>query len=293
MSNSFTLIEILVVIVVIGILSSFILVGMSSITNSANIAKGQAFANSIDNSLLLSRVSEWKLDNDYNDSWNGKNLTPVNSPTPTSNCVQGSCYTFNGTTQYAWVADDDTYFNFGAQMSTFVWVKKINDVNNYRRILAQWDTLFLNEASFRMGTTGPGKKFYVSIYDEDGDNIGSETLLSVFDDKWHCVGFTYNLGVLKVYVDGTLNNTAEDGSVGNIRNSSTDITIGSGLTNDTGSYFWDGLIDNVRIYNQAIPTSEIQQNYYLGINRLFKNTGISSVEFNQRLTELKSNLSNN
>jgi prepilin-type N-terminal cleavage/methylation domain-containing protein len=43
MNKSFTLIEILVVIVVIGVLSAFILVGMSSITSSANIAKSQAF----------------------------------------------------------------------------------------------------------------------------------------------------------------------------------------------------------------------------------------------------------
>jgi len=47
--KSFTLIEILVVIVVTGILSSFVLVGMSSITNDARIAKVKAFANSVRN----------------------------------------------------------------------------------------------------------------------------------------------------------------------------------------------------------------------------------------------------
>jgi len=74
MSNSFTLIEILVVIVIIGILSAFILVGMSSITNSANIAKGKAFADSTRNSLLGNLKAEIKLDEgtgqNIGDSWN-------------------------------------------------------------------------------------------------------------------------------------------------------------------------------------------------------------------------------
>jgi len=57
MNKSFTLIEILVVIVVIGILSAFVLVGMSSITSSANIAKVQAFINSMDNAIIRKSIS--------------------------------------------------------------------------------------------------------------------------------------------------------------------------------------------------------------------------------------------
>ncbi len=88
MSKSFTLIEILVVIVVIGVLSAFILVGMSSISSKANIAKSQVFINSIDNSLLTSRVAYWKLDEGAgtttSDSWGvslGTLGTIPNNPT--------------------------------------------------------------------------------------------------------------------------------------------------------------------------------------------------------------------
>jgi hypothetical protein len=64
---------------------------------------------------------------------------------------------------------------------------------------------------------------------------------------------------------------------------------------NTGStlYNWPGQIDDVRVYNQAIPTSEIQQNYFVGINNLYKNNRITLDEFNQRLVNLKTNLSKN
>jgi prepilin-type N-terminal cleavage/methylation domain-containing protein len=105
MNKSFTLIEILVVIVVIGALSAFILVGMSSITNSANIAKSQAFSNSLRNSLLLNLVSEWKLDGNGNDSWGVNNGTLVGAThlpvlKTNSDCFSGSCYDFDGTEDY-------------------------------------------------------------------------------------------------------------------------------------------------------------------------------------------------
>ena len=105
--KSFTLIEILVVIVVIGILSAFILVGMSSISSKANIARSQAFANSLDNALLLSRTSQWKLDGNINDSWGintgtwygatGGNNLAVNYRS-SSECVSGQCLDFTAQT---------------------------------------------------------------------------------------------------------------------------------------------------------------------------------------------------
>ncbi|MDD3292809.1 MAG: prepilin-type N-terminal cleavage/methylation domain-containing protein [Candidatus Pacebacteria bacterium] len=112
MNKSFTLIEILIVIVVIGILSSFIFVGMSSITSEANIAKGKVFINSIDNSLLLGRISQWKFDElttakelqSIGDTWNSNNgilYTGSDSLEKlSSNCPSGNCLSFDGVNDY-------------------------------------------------------------------------------------------------------------------------------------------------------------------------------------------------
>jgi prepilin-type N-terminal cleavage/methylation domain-containing protein len=59
--SAFTLIELLVVIAIIGILSALIIVGMSSTTQKATIAKAQVFSNSLRNSLMNNLISEWKF----------------------------------------------------------------------------------------------------------------------------------------------------------------------------------------------------------------------------------------
>jgi hypothetical protein len=78
---------------------------MGSIAASANIAKSQAFINSMNNSLLLARVSQWKLDEAVgsttaNDSW-GTNTGTLSGTAPlaqfqTSGCVSNNCLLFDG-----------------------------------------------------------------------------------------------------------------------------------------------------------------------------------------------------
>jgi len=299
MNKSFTLIEILVVIVIIGILSAFILVGMSSITSSANIAKGKAFLNSMDNSLLLSRVSEWKLENSSGtDSWSGKTATLVNSPTLTPNCAQDSCYTFNGTSQYAWVADDPV-FNFGSYMSAFVWVKG-SDTAAIDYIFGQYDA-GTNKMSWAIiyDSTYLGK-LRINLSDDGTWTSGHRkayvtTSANIIDGNWHLAGFTWNSGTFKLYVDGVEAAVTKylDDAITILYNSDANLTIGCALNSGSPVQLFTGSIDDARLYNQAIPTSEIQQNYFVGINKLFNDNGIALNEFSQRLVELKSNIANN
>jgi len=62
----------------------------------------------------------------------------------------------------------------------------------------------------------------------------------------------------------------------------------------TGGYgYLAALLDDVKIYNEVIPAFQIQQNYFIGINKLLKNNGIVLGEYNKKLVELKNNLANN
>ena len=49
----------------------------------------------------------------------------------------------------------------------------------------------------------------------------------------------------------------------------------------------------VRIYNKAQSSAQIKQKYYIGLSNLFKKDLISLGEFNQRISELKNNLTQN
>jgi len=78
----------------------------------------------------------------------------------------------------------------------------------------------------------------------------------ITDGQWHHVGFVYDMGTFhrQLYVDGAL--VAEDVSVVSGMPSDGGLNIGASKGLDAGTYF-SGLIDDVRIYNQALSAEEI------------------------------------
>jgi prepilin-type N-terminal cleavage/methylation domain-containing protein len=287
--KSFTLIEILVVIVVIGVLSAFILVGMSSISQKASFAKGQAFINSMDNSLLLARVSQWKFDgpnnsgdatvNEVKDSW-GVNDGIVTGHEPTivsSGCPSGNCLSFDGSSDYV----SCNTFQYLSTFTLSVWIKASSDVSDYRTILDK--TSSLTNRNFWLNLySGTGRldlRFSVG-----GVNGTYSSGIVLNDNTWHYITATYDNYYVRFYVDGKISGTPT-AQTGEPDNPSVPFYIG----NQAGTRYFNGSIDDVRIYNQAIPTSEIQQNYFIGLNNLYKNRGLTQIEYTQRLTELKTN----
>ena len=291
MNKSFTLIEILVVIVVVGVLSAFILVGMSSITSSANIAKGKAFLNSMDNSLLLGRVSQWKFDelttakdtNTTIDSW-GSNTGTLSTGDAleklSTNCPSGKCLSLDGTNDYVGCGNG-TSLNV-SEITVGLWVK-ITTLNQWSPIISRGRGGGEKPWLLMLGFNS---NLYSNVITTSGSS-GNYWGFIPYTGQWYYLVFSYNsVDGMKTYVNGV----SKDGAVpaGTINNSTTvNLYIG---TDDNINTFFNGLIDDVRIYNQAIPTSQIRQNYFLGLNNLYKNNGITLNELNQRLVELKNGL---
>jgi prepilin-type N-terminal cleavage/methylation domain-containing protein len=276
-NKSFTLIEILVVIVVIGILSAFILVGMSSITNSANIAKSKTFANSLRNSLLTNLISEYKLEGNVNDSWGTKNGALNNfSANPwkdSSQCPSSQCLEFDGSDDY--VSISNNFFGGLSSLTVEGWAN------------GQQASNFFNTGVNILHFNGAG--FYLTA--DDGTNSGYLAWEHGLNyNRWYHIAATWDGSVMKLYTNGICQNITKNFTGGTTRTLESAVNLHIGNYFNAGQPYFKGLIDDVRIYNQAIPTSEIQQNYYLGLNKLFKNNGITSIEYHQRIGELKNNL---
>jgi prepilin-type N-terminal cleavage/methylation domain-containing protein len=291
--KSFTLIEILVVIVVIGVLSAFILVGMSSITNSANVAKSKAFLNSMDNSLLLARVSQWKLDEtgvttSATDSWgintgtwSGAGGGSYTSPSwrTSSECISNGCLAFDGTDDFVDCGNNDSLKMGSNNFSISLWFK-LNQSSNQSLITKgySWAGAPYNNLGWAISIYSVTGKIWFDTY-KTGQRaqVVSNKSFTV-DNQW------YNLVVLKygtsatTYINGIFDNLGV--AVDIVEDSTVSVKIGK---NSGVEYYFKGLIDDVRIYNQAIPASEIQQNYYIGLNKLLLNNGIGNIEYKNRL----------
>lgn len=292
MNKSFTLIEILVVIVVIGVLSAFILVGMNSITASANIAKSQAFINSLDNSLLLSRVSYWKLDannipspNQTPDAWEANTGTITGATLQESGCISGKCLSFDGDSDYVdFGSSSDFNMGYGDQTIS-LWAKFDNALSND-------DTLI--DCGAMAGLPGywiyrrhDGNK--LRLWFDDGSGVISPYVYNgnLAINTWYNIVIVFDRNVsAQAYINGAIQTGADiTTKQGNMINGES-YRIGGRLS----SYPLVGRMDDVRMYNAVVSTSQIQQDYFLGINKLFKNYGIVLNEFNQRVAELINNI---
>jgi len=285
MNKSFTLIEILVVIVVIGVLSAFILVGMSSITSKANIARGQAFINSLDNSLLLARVSQWKLDESSvptaYDSWGTNNGTlkeygyagvcdATHCPQiKTTGCVSNNCLYFDGINDYV-------------QLGTW-------DLTGVSRTVSFWFNSVINPSSLSDNRPLSGNYFDVQIAAGNFQVLIWDTAFRTLTypasnfnaNVWYNISITSTTNNLKLYVDGVLRN---ENSVFTLTSHPHNLNIGASYGGD--ARYLNCFLDDIRIYNQAIPTSQINQNYFIGANSLLIKGLISNQEYTQRIINL-------
>ena len=79
------------------------------------------------------------------------------------------------------------------------------------------------------------------------------------DGRWHHVAGTYDGQVNKLYLDG-VERGQDKGHHGPIGKNNWDLCVGNNVIEDAGGEFlaYDGLIDEVRVYNRALSADEIK-----------------------------------
>jgi len=281
-NKSFTLIELLVVIVIIGILAGVIIVSVSSSINMANFAKAQAFSSNTHNKLWKDLVSEWTFDlpavSGITEDTGGNNDGTVSGatyiPRSSGGCVYGGCYEFDGT---------DNYINLGNSFSNnlvtlFAWANISSDVigdSSEREVLCSYE-------GGGYGLMYSGNKYVFQIY-ADGVGYTRVTANNPSTAGWNHVVGTYDGISLKLYIDGVLQNDINYG-VYTIKHA-INMWIGANPPVSTSNN-WKGLIDEVRIYNAALSSSQIKQEYVAGLDSLLSKSLISKEEYSERLNNL-------
>ena len=296
-NKSFTLIELLVVIVIIGILAGVIMISTSSSIDKANFAKAKAFSSTVQNELLSNLVSEWTFDNVSNigeDTWGNNHGTLynfANPATPTSGlasaneCVFGTCLKFDGVDDYVEILND----GLNSSLSSFsisVWVKAVK-VADYAYIIHRSETAAIGTSVYWLGINNLDN--YASAV--NGRYSVGGTKIAANQNNWRFMVLSYDGQVQRTYVDGNLE--VLDANVGLITNNKDANKITFGSTAHQINYRpLKGLIDDIRIYDTTLSSSEIKQNYIAGLNSMLANGNISKEGYNERINNLAYNDNN-
>lgn len=162
----------------------------------------------------------------------------------------------------------DDKVNFGdnysyggtASYSVEVWIKR-NSVDEayYRRIIGKdWDTSGGRQGWDVMLTPNSSNVKFERFRDSAQRQVTGTTSLAA--GVWYHVVATYDGASLRVYVNGALDGTASAPDSVLSTNAPLEIASGPGTTN----WYYGGLVDEVAIYNQALPAATVLDHFKVG-----------------------------
>jgi len=291
--RGFTLAEILVVIAVVGLLSSVIFAIVSGSGEQGRIAKGLYFSQHLQNSLGSYVAGIWNFDEGSGSTVNdtsgwGNNGTVYGAAyaddTPSA---RGYALLLDGQSNYAAV-------NYGAgnkpselkltKFTVAAWVKANSLPSN--NVYVVTDREGCGRTNYLLNITNgyPRIDFIVdgSSPHEWRSAQSSERMQT---GVWHYLTGTYDSQDLKIYLNGAMRgvrpsttDTPEDDD------NSAMLKFGySSCIHSSVSNYFDGFIDEVRIYGTALTSAQIRSQYYAGLGRLLSQDQITEQEYWQGL----------
>lgn len=191
---------------------------------------------------------------------NGANFGGTTIGGATDNHGQsGRATTFDGVNDYINCGVITAY----PSMSIFIRVK--GDLNKDKNIISKYNSTGAQRSWMIWPGTGTGSTMRVIISD-DGTRIGHTkdytSSLTIMDNTWHTIGFTFSAGTLKLFVDGVEDPSptkTTDDAIVTIFNSNQPILIG--WNQESGFGYFTGSMSDARIYNRALSQTEIIQLY--------------------------------
>ncbi len=200
-------------------------------------------------------VAWWKLDDGSGDiaadsSGNGHNGT-LAGDTSWVDGIDGGALAFDGDGDYVDIGKDPS-FDIKNQITVSAWIKVNAFDRNWQAIVAKGDRAWrlqrnAGESTLEFACSGlvvPGTDW--------GQIYGNA---DVNDGHWHHIAGVYDEEKIYLYIDGNLDASAE--APGNIRVNDEPVYIGE--NSQTPNRFWNGLIDDVRIYSYALSAEEISK----------------------------------
>ena len=252
MNKGFTLLELLIVISIIGLLSSIVLVTYPTAVGKARIAKTLSWSASVNHLLGVDAVGVWSFDNIsgstvYDDSGNNNNGT-IYGNVSSADGVMGKSLFFNGGCSGYVNVPDSVSLSPSKDITISLWVK----------------TAFTGSAHLVYKYDGPPypgysiHKWGVSYFGLwAGGSSWVYCYKNIADNNWHHIVGTATMGgKKKLYLNGVFCAENNTGTVG----------FDSVRTMLIGYCYTNAYIDDVRIFSVAYTQAQVEQLYTEGLS---------------------------
>ena len=199
-------------------------------------------------------VALWHLDGNANDSSVNDNHGTVDGATYVASMFD-EALDFDGSDDCVVVADDASLTPTGNAVTLEAWIKPASIPGGLMMVAGKW-----NDGDREYEIMIHNGKVYFFIVDGSGyESVASSTTLSA--DTWYHVAGVYDGADIHVYVDGSLE--ASKPFSGTILDTAAMLTIGGQHWNAIWQRHFDGIIDEVRIWDEALTASDIEASFKL------------------------------
>jgi beta-lactam-binding protein with PASTA domain len=237
-----------------------------------------------------SLVAHWEFDEGAGttayDSAGDNDGTLVNGPTWTTGVLDGAL-DFDGVDDYVNVGQPESLQNMG-KGSIVLWFKPDVTIDN---TLDTYLSLFEKNrygAAYDGDTTlaftrhsGDQGRLSIDITNDTGGQFIVYSDNSLWPGgAWQHVAATWDnaTGVIRMFINGVEQIDRIDDFTGITMSAARDVTMGG--NSEKTMYWWEGAIDEVRVYNRALSAEEIQHLYEQGLPGVFYVDGVNGSDLN-------------
>jgi len=188
-------------------------------------------------------VAYYGFEGNANDRAGINDGTEVGNPTYVAG-KYGQAIDLDGVEDYV-DCGNSTVFNMTDEITVAAWIY-------IDTIPAQWTAVVTKgNSAWRLSTINGERNFIFAVTARNG--IPGATEIPV--GEWHHLCGTYDGTNIRLYVDGIEDPWSPKAYSGSIATNSDNVYIGSNA--DTAANFWDGRLDEVRIYDHALDATQV------------------------------------
>jgi hypothetical protein len=187
---------------------------------------------------------------------------PNSNPTFVAGKIGNALY-FDGARDYGRVTNDPNFFDITGQITLSAWVT-LDYATNYATVISKGQ-----ETAWSMQTAGYNERmnFHVAASGMPWNGISGS--INVGGGVWHHVAGVYDGSMAYLYIDGV--EDAQLAASGPIGINSDEVIIGGSFPSLPSGYRqWEGMMDDVRVYDRALSQEEISDlagvNYAIASN---------------------------